>query len=132
MTAIPPTTPTPTTPMKDMPFLPAAPVLLLELELPLALEVPVADGLPSVREATPCPAHSVLYVFKTLWPTDCSEAEGAEFTTQLMQVWMPPRFEDVQTQVKAVQAVIALIAEVHWLWHADGKELGSIPVGVLV
>jgi len=124
--AIPPTTPAPITPTIDMPTFLAAPVALGLLEVLLAA-LP-----PSVREGTPCPAQSVLYVFKTFWPTDCSEAEGAEFTIQLMQVWIPSRFEVVQMQVKDVQAETVLMTEVHWLWHAGGNELGLTPVGVLV
>jgi hypothetical protein len=41
-------------------------------------------------------------LLRTLCPTDTSEL--SVLTIQLIQDWMPLRFEDVQTQDKSVQA----------------------------
>jgi len=131
MAATPPTTLAPTTPIIDQPTLLAAPTFdpLLALPLPAVLLAPAEAAVPveppSVSEEMPWPAHSALYVLRTLCPTDTSEL--SVLTIQLIQDWMPLRFEDVQTQDKSVQAEIVLRLVVHPLWHAGGKSL--IPVG---
>jgi len=120
-------TPAPTNPVKDIPTLPAAafcplllPLLLLAAEEPVA----VPPLLPIVKEA-PCPAHSLLNVVRTLWPSDTTSAVGSVLTMQLMQVWRLLTFDVEQMQVISVQELMASRADVQPLWHWVGKELGS-------